>query len=52
MPNALFYFPSQLFSELSMKDWDVKEEEGLREVENILDKADEILEVRGGSFEK
>ncbi|XP_013120046.1 uncharacterized protein LOC100698705 isoform X1 [Oreochromis niloticus] len=31
-------------SALSMKDWDVKEEEGLREVEKILDKADEILE--------
>lgn len=30
----------------------MKEEEGLREVENILDKADEILEVRCGSFEK
>ncbi|XP_067428064.1 uncharacterized protein [Thunnus thynnus] len=28
----------------SLKDWDVKEQEGLREVEKILDRADEILE--------
>lgn len=32
--------------DLSLKDWDVKEQEGLREVEEILDRADEILEVR------
>lgn len=29
----------------SVKDWDVKEQEGLQEVEKILDRADEILEV-------
>ncbi|XP_070844132.1 uncharacterized protein [Chaetodon trifascialis] len=30
--------------DISMKDWDVKEQEGLREVEKILERADEILE--------
>ncbi|XP_076016269.1 uncharacterized protein LOC143008405 [Genypterus blacodes] len=30
--------------DFSMKDWDVKEQAGLREVEEILDRADEILE--------
>lgn len=45
---------SMLFSSLtdmSLKDWDVKEQEGLREVEKILDRADEILEVRDATFE-
>ncbi|XP_041660757.1 uncharacterized protein LOC121521087 [Cheilinus undulatus] len=31
-------------SDLSLKDWDVKEQEGLMEVEKILDRADQILE--------
>uniref|UniRef100_UPI0037E8D985 uncharacterized protein n=1 Tax=Semicossyphus pulcher TaxID=241346 RepID=UPI0037E8D985 len=31
-------------SDISLKDWDVKEQEGLMEVEKILDRADEILE--------
>lgn len=31
--------------DLSLKDWDVKEQEGLREVEKILDRANEILKV-------
>ncbi|XP_045915964.1 uncharacterized protein LOC123977384 [Micropterus dolomieu] len=31
-------------TDISLKDWDVKEQEGLREVEKILDRADEILE--------
>ncbi|XP_023144520.2 uncharacterized protein LOC111580836 [Amphiprion ocellaris] len=31
-------------TDVSLKDWDVKEQEGLREVEKILDRADEILE--------
>lgn len=35
----------------SLKDWDVKEQEGLNEVEKILDRADEILEVRHAPFE-
>ncbi|KAK2856609.1 hypothetical protein Q5P01_005344 [Channa striata] len=30
-------------SDLSLKDWDVKEQEGLREVEKVLDRADAIL---------
>ncbi|XP_069017670.1 uncharacterized protein [Embiotoca jacksoni] len=30
--------------DVSLKDWDVKEQEGLREVEQILDRANEILE--------
>nr|XP_046228181.1 uncharacterized protein LOC124050094 [Scatophagus argus] len=30
--------------DISLKDWDVKEQEGLMEVEKILDRADEILE--------
>ncbi|KAI3364123.1 hypothetical protein L3Q82_010801, partial [Scortum barcoo] len=30
--------------DMSLKDWDVKEQEGLREVEKILDRADEILQ--------
>uniref|UniRef100_A0A672Z986 Si:ch211-241j12.3 n=1 Tax=Sphaeramia orbicularis TaxID=375764 RepID=A0A672Z986_9TELE len=30
-------------SDVSLKDWDVKEQEGLKEVENILDRADQIL---------
>ncbi|XP_037606562.1 uncharacterized protein LOC119476946 [Sebastes umbrosus] len=30
--------------DLSLNDWDVKEQEGLREVEKILDRANEILE--------
>ncbi|XP_044025580.1 uncharacterized protein LOC122863288 isoform X1 [Siniperca chuatsi] len=30
--------------DFSLEDWDVKEQEGLREVEKILDRADEILE--------
>lgn len=30
--------------DMSLKDWEVKEQEGLREVEKILDRADEILE--------
>ncbi len=32
--------------DISLKDWDVKEQEGLREVERILDRTDAILEVR------
>lgn len=32
-------------TDLSLKDWDEKEQESLREVEKILDRADEILEV-------
>lgn len=32
--------------EISLKDWDMKEQENLREVEKILDRTDEILEVR------
>lgn len=38
-------------TDMSLKDWDVKEQEGLREVEKILDRADEILEVRDATFE-
>lgn len=38
-------------TDISLKDWDVKEQEGLREVEKILDRADEILEVRHAPFE-
>ncbi|XP_028996523.1 uncharacterized protein LOC114849351 [Betta splendens] len=30
--------------DLSLKDWDVKEQEGLREVEKILERADKILQ--------
>ncbi|XP_060908639.1 uncharacterized protein LOC132985323 isoform X2 [Labrus mixtus] len=30
--------------DVSLKDWDVKEQEGLMEVEKILDRADQILE--------
>lgn len=33
-------------SDVSLKDWDVREQEGLREVEQILHRADDILEVR------
>lgn len=33
-------------NDLSLNDWDLKEHQGLREVEKILDRADEILEVR------
>lgn len=32
--------------DISQKDWDEKEQEGLMEVEKILGRADEILEVR------
>ncbi|XP_044025581.1 uncharacterized protein LOC122863288 isoform X2 [Siniperca chuatsi] len=35
---------SQRLIDFSLEDWDVKEQEGLREVEKILDRADEILE--------
>ncbi|XP_073348778.1 uncharacterized protein [Pagrus major] len=31
-------------SDVSLKDWDVREQEGLREVEQILHRADDILE--------
>lgn len=40
---CLFVFS---FADISLKDWDVKEQENLREVEKILDRTDEILEVR------
>lgn len=42
-----FYFKKKKkkSSDLSLKDWDVKEQEHLREVETILDRTDEILEV-------
>lgn len=36
--------------DLSLKDWDVKEQEGLREVEKMLDRADGILEVSSHHF--
>lgn len=36
--------------DVSLKDWDVKEQESLREVEKILDRTDEILEVRHAPF--
>uniref|UniRef100_A0A671TZD3 Si:ch211-241j12.3 n=1 Tax=Sparus aurata TaxID=8175 RepID=A0A671TZD3_SPAAU len=35
---------SQRSSDVSLKDWDVREQEGLREVEQILHRADDILE--------
>lgn len=38
-------FKKKKSSDLSLKDWDVKEQEHLREVETILDRTDEILEV-------
>ncbi|KAF7658369.1 hypothetical protein LDENG_00013510 [Lucifuga dentata] len=34
----------ECLNDVSLKDWVVKEQEGLREVEKILDRADEILE--------
>lgn len=40
----MFFFSSLI--DISLKDWDIKEQEGLREVKEILDRADEILEVR------
>lgn len=38
-------FNSKSSIDLSLKDWDVKEQENLREVQKILDRTDEILEV-------
>lgn len=32
-------------TDVSLKDWDIKEQENLREVEEILERTDEILEV-------
>lgn len=44
---AFFFlsFHSKSSIDLSLKDWDVKEQENLREVQKILDRTDEILEV-------
>lgn len=44
LPNCPFFPYSSV--EISLKDWDMKEQENLRDVENILDRTDEILEVR------
>lgn len=44
---CLFLFS---FADISLKDWDVQEQENLREVEKILDRTDEILEVRQAQF--
>lgn len=40
---AFFLFKSSI--DLLLKDWDVKEQDNLREVEKILDRTHEILEV-------
>lgn len=32
-------------ADVSLKDWDVKEQESLKQVEEILERTDEILEV-------
>lgn len=40
------FFPFSSLIDISPNDWDEKEQEGLREVEKILDRADEILGVR------
>jgi len=37
--------PSEI--DISLNDWHVKEQEDLRAVEEILDRADDILEVGG-----
>lgn len=45
---CLFVFFS--LTDVSLKDWDIKEQENLREVEEILDRTDEILEVSCSAF--
>lgn len=44
---CLFFFS---LTDVSLKDWDIKEQENLREVEEILDRTDEILEVSCSAF--
>lgn len=48
MQLHFFFFFSLL--DASLKDWDVKDQESLRKVEKILDRTDEILEVRRAPF--
>lgn len=48
MKFHFFLFVSLL--DASLKDWDVKEQESLKEVEKMLDRTDEILEVRHALF--
>lgn len=49
IPDYLISPPSEAAS--SEEDWDVREQEGLREVEKILDKANQILAVRSITLE-
>lgn len=42
MRTFIFYLKK---SSIDLHDWDVKEQENLREVERILERTDEILEV-------
>lgn len=42
----MYLFDCLSVLDVSLNDWDVKEQEDLRAVEMILDRADEILEVR------
>jgi len=43
--SIVFHFSVSSLMAVSLKDWDVKEQEGLWEVEKILCRADEILAV-------
>lgn len=46
-----FFYSTSNLMDVSLKDWDLKEQEGLRQVEEMLDRADVILEVRYQLFQ-